>query len=189
MGLNEDLFRAINGAGSPLLDPVMVAFGVVGSLLAYLWAVPLWVDRRRREAVDLILLLVLVEVLVFVLKVLVAAPRPFEVLPVRFVPVPFDDVSDPAFPSGHTARAFAAAVLLTLRMTDPRRSLPWFVYAGMVGLSRIYVGVHWPSDVVGGAVVGIGVAVAFERMTRMRGYADARDRLVDPLAAIRGPTA
>src|SRR3989442_1213299 len=66
VGLNEDLFRALNGAGNPALDPIMVAFGVAGILaITLLWAVPLWFARRRRDAVDLLVLLAIADVVVF----------------------------------------------------------------------------------------------------------------------------
>ncbi len=183
MGLNEDVFRALNGAGDPVLDPVMVALGVLGlTYFALLWALPLWFARRPREAVDLLALLAVTEVLVFLLKWALAVPRP--TIGVR-LPVPFDDVSDFAFPSGHAARAFAAAVLVSIRLRDWRWAVPLCLYATLVGLSRIYVGVHWPSDVLGGAILGVVLALAFDRIARMPWYAGTRDRLVERIGSIR----
>lgn len=183
MGLDEDLFRALNGAGNPILDPVMVAFGIAGLLfIAVLWALPLWFVGRRREAVDLPILLVFDGVLTFLLKAAIARPRP-DLGSVLLVPL--DDVSDFAFPSGHATRAFAAALLLTVRTRDWRWGVPLFAYAALMGLSRVYIGVHWPSDVLAGALLGIAWAYAFERLTRSPRYAAWRDRVVAWLAAIR----
>ncbi|HEV8595697.1 MAG TPA: phosphatase PAP2 family protein [Thermoplasmata archaeon] len=183
MGLNEDLFRALNGAGNPVLDPAMIALGVVGlSFFTFAWALPLWFARRERDAVDLLLVLAVTEVLVFLLKAGLGVPRPTIG---TVLAVPFDDVTDAAFPSGHAARAFALATLLTLRLRDWRWSAPLFLYASLVGVSRIYVGVHWPSDVLGGAILGSVVAVAIDRLTRTPAYAKVRERLVTRLAPLR----
>lgn len=180
VGLNEDLFRALNGAGNPVLDPVMVAVSVLGmSVLTLGWAVPLWLARRRREAIDLLVLLAVAEALVFVLKVAFAVPRPTIG---TILAVPLDDVSDPAFPSGHATRAFAVALFLSLRTRDWRWGAPLFAYAALVAVSRVYVGVHWPSDVLAGALLGLAWAFEFGRLTRLPAYAARRDRLLERLA-------
>ena len=186
VGLNEDLFHALNGAGNPALDPVMVALSVLGmSVLTFLWAVPLWLARRRREAVDLLLLLAVAEILVFVLKVTLAVPRPTIG---TILAVPLDDVSASAFPSGHATRAFAVALFLSLRLRDWRWGVPLFAYAALVAVSRVYVGVHWPSDILAGAVLGLAWAFEFERFTRLPAYAVRRDGLLERLAPRRqGP--
>jgi undecaprenyl-diphosphatase len=57
-----------------------------------------------------------------------------------------------SFPSGHATTAFAAAVLLSLRY--PRGAVVFFGLAVLVGLSRVVLGSHFPSDVVAGAVLG-----------------------------------
>lgn len=187
MSLDEDLFRALNGAGNPFLDPVMVALGVAGLLmLALLWAFPLWLAGRRREAVDLPILLAIDGVLTLVLKAALAVPRPPGGL-ATVLPVPLDDVSDFSFPSGHTTRAFAAAVLLTVRTRDWRWGVPLFAYAIAMGLSRIYVGVHWPSDVLGGALLGIAWAAAFLWLADRDVYSKWRDRIVARLSRDASP--
>jgi undecaprenyl-diphosphatase len=63
-----------------------------------------------------------------------------------------------AFPSGHTTTAFACATVLA--WWSPRLAVPAFVLAAAIGFSRIYVGVHWPLDVLGGAVLGTLVGLA-----------------------------
>ena len=86
------------------------------------------------------------------LKNLVQRPRPF----VKFtdlkiiIPTP----SEFSFPSGHTASSFAAAAVFYRHL--PRKlGLPAVILAGLIGFSRLYVGVHYPTDVIAGAVMGI----------------------------------
>lgn len=66
--------------------------------------------------------------------------------------------TDGSFPSGHAATSFAAATVLTLAW--PRWWPAFLLLALAIGFSRVYVGVHYPLDVVGGAVLGILVAIA-----------------------------
>jgi undecaprenyl-diphosphatase len=65
--------------------------------------------------------------------------------------------ADASFPSGHATTAFAAAVLLAL--WHPRFAWVFLGLAGLVGLSRVLLGSHFPSDVVAGAILGSGVAL------------------------------
>jgi membrane-associated phospholipid phosphatase len=62
-----------------------------------------------------------------------------------------------AFPSGHTATSFACATVLALLV--PRAAPFLYVLAAAIGYSRLYVGVHWPTDVLGGAVLGVATAL------------------------------
>lgn len=62
-----------------------------------------------------------------------------------------------AFPSGHAAEAFASALALSQLWPRGRRGL--FALASLVALSRVYLGVHYPLDVVAGAAVGLGCGV------------------------------
>ena len=58
-----------------------------------------------------------------------------------------------SFPSGHTAAAFVTASILTVY--DPLFCQPAFIWAALVGISRIYLGVHFPTDVLAGLALGL----------------------------------
>ena len=76
-------------------------------------------------------------------------PAPFEA---RYVPMP----ESTSFPSGHAASAFAFAYAVAQHM--PRLALPIGLLAGAVAHSRVHTGVHYPSDVVIGSILGGGTA-------------------------------
>jgi membrane-associated phospholipid phosphatase len=64
--------------------------------------------------------------------------------------------NSPSFPSGHTSVAFASATSLYMAYPKWYVAVPAFTYAASVGYSRMYLGKHYPSDVLAGAVIGAG---------------------------------
>jgi membrane-associated phospholipid phosphatase len=68
-----------------------------------------------------------------------------------------------SFPSGHTASSFASAWVLST--VWPRRAPSFFALAAVVGLSRVYVGAHYPGDVLSGALAGLSLAELTRRLT------------------------
>ena len=82
--------------------------------------------------------------------------RPYEKYPDLIHPVSTEP--DPSFPSGHTAAAFSLATSLSITYPKWYVIAPSAVWACGVGLSRINQGVHYPSDVMTGAAIGIGCA-------------------------------
>lgn len=71
---------------------------------------------------------------------------------------PCEPLSSYSFPSGHTSLAFSTATALSLKYPKWYIIVPSYFWACSVGYSRMNLGVHYPSDVLGGAVVGIGSA-------------------------------
>jgi undecaprenyl-diphosphatase len=71
-----------------------------------------------------------------------------------------------SFPSGHTATAFAGATILSYLV--PRAAPAFFVLAAAIAYSRLYVGVHFPLDVIGGAVIGVATALLLLAAVRRR---------------------
>ena len=86
------------------------------------------------------------------LKNIVARPRPFAeigaLIPLIAKPTDF------SFPSGHTTASFAVALVM-LRMLPKKIGIPAVVLAALVAFSRLYLGVHYPTDVLAGFVVAL----------------------------------
>ena len=82
--------------------------------------------------------------------------------PSPLVHVPVSD----SFPSGHSATSFAGAALLA--WLTPLPKVPLFALAVLIAYSRIYTGVHYPLDVVGGAALGLAIATALRLLAEGR---------------------
>ncbi len=179
MSLDEDLYRAINGAGNVYADVPMVILSFAGAAYT-LVAVPpiLWWLGARRVAVDYLILFILVEATSLALKLLLQVPRPTPFRPVSWVPAPLDA----AFPSSHAARAFALAALLGSRWAAGRG--PLLALAAAVALSRTYLGVHLPSEVAAGAALGLGVACGLMGLQGRPAYRRMRGAFMAALEAL-----
>ncbi|MGG9960266.1 phosphatase PAP2 family protein [Ferruginibacter sp. SUN106] len=89
-------------------------------------------------------------------KRIVNRQRPFEKY--SFIIQRDDESGGLSFPSGHTSAAFCTATSIALRYRKWYYVAPAYVFATSVGWARMYQGVHYPSDVLAGAVVGAGSA-------------------------------
>jgi undecaprenyl-diphosphatase len=185
VGLEDPIFRALNLAGTdPILDRIMIFFTILsGVYVIFLVAVPLWIRGLREATFDVLLLLGITVLVTEAIKFLVDRPRPCDALTNVRQLAGYQCAAefDPAFPSGHASRAFAVAALLTVRFRW-RAGLPAGAFAVLAGISRVYLGLHWPTDVLGGAVIGIGLAILVEVLSRRsRPYQSVRMRIVEAI--------
>jgi undecaprenyl-diphosphatase len=83
-------------------------------------------------------------------------PRSYRDYPGIIVNKTFKNITDPSFPSGHTSTAFTIATSLSLSYSKWYIIIPSYLYAGTVAYSRMDLGAHYPSDVLGGVIIGTG---------------------------------
>jgi undecaprenyl-diphosphatase len=150
-----------------------------------------WLSGRialRRLAVEVPVALVAAEGIARVLAPLIERPRPFVAHPALIAPLGSAGI-DPSFPSDGATAAFAIATVVAFSCR--RLAVPAFAIAAMVAIGRLLVAVHYPTDVLGGTLVGITAAVLVCRLSRyvaragLAGHAAAcarraHDRLAPP---------
>jgi undecaprenyl-diphosphatase len=149
------------------LDDVFVGLSRVGSqgaiwLLIAIVAALYW--RRPAILVYVVLADLIAGVSGALLRQAIGRERP----PLRF-PDPRPLVHVPgsgSFPSGHAATSFACAA--TLAWLTPLSPVALYTLAALIALSRVYVGVHYPLDVIAGAALGLAVATALRLLVEAR---------------------
>ena len=166
MPIDTTVFEFIDGLSGKFtaLDYAGIFFArvfpllILGAFLVFLILEPDWKVRFRKFALALLAVILSRWIIVEAIQFFYHRVRPpvalnFESL----IPVP----TSPSFPSGHAAIFFAlgAAVFLL-----NRRWGLWFLFAAcLMGVARIFVGVHYPSDILAGAIIGIFSALVLEK--------------------------
>lgn len=138
----------------PLLDVFMFIVTYGGLALLPGLGVVLLFSKYRRVGLTILAAIAVSLALTFTFQYLALRPRPDTV---RLL---FPTPNFPSYPSGHAAVAFAVALVLALFL---RRRRWWglsLAGAGLIALSRVYLGYHYPSDIFAGAVLGIGAGAA-----------------------------
>lgn len=143
----DGTFRAVTNSVGP------IAFGGPVLLLGLGYLRHDSTDRRK--AIVIGVSVIGAAGLTTLLKLAIHRPRPYLTYPDI---VPLAEEGSYSFPSGHTTDAFAVATALSLAYPRWYVIVPACAWAGAVGYSRLHLGVHYPSDVLAGAVAGAGTA-------------------------------
>ena len=126
--------------------------------LFILWAKDTKINRE--QVLHGLLAFFLAQMVAEIIKILVPTPRPFIVN--GLIPLTTIIPTDGAFPSGHAASSFALATTIWLH----DRKVGWFYLASaiVIGAARVAANVHYPVDILGGAIIGILIAFLIEKI-------------------------
>lgn len=138
----------------PALDVVMILASTIGLAALPATAIHYWLQGETKLARAILAALLLGLLATFVFQFLAWRPRP-EGVRLLVAQPPF-----PAFPSGHAVAAFATAMVLILATRSWSISIASLLAALLIALSRIYLGQHYPTDVLAGMVLGLAVGAA-----------------------------
>ena len=158
----EILFFIQNHLRNDVLDVIVPFYTNLGDdgIIWIILGLVLLIPKKTRKCGIMVLAALLVMLVVnnMVLKNLVARPRPCATYPemVDLVHVP----KSYSFPSGHTVSAIAVAV--TIFLHHKKLGIVALVMAVLMGLTRLYVFVHFPTDVYGGMIVGSAIALSVD---------------------------
>ncbi|WP_338448081.1 undecaprenyl-diphosphatase [Niallia oryzisoli] len=160
IAINIHLFRMINDLGKEyaFLNPVMIFIAEYLTLFLAATVMLFWVSRGNRNRIMIfcaVITFILSEITAKIASFIHSNKQPFAELP--DVNQLIEKAVDNSFPSDHTILFFSFCV--TFSLFNKKIGFLWLIPACFVGLSRIWVGVHYPSDVVTGAFISIITAL------------------------------
>ena len=141
---------------NPILDNIMIFITSLGNggMIWIAATIVLLIPKKTRKAGIMSAVALLGSLIINnnIVKNIVQRPRPFVTFTDLQIIIPTP--SEFSFPSGHTSSSFAAAAVF-YRHLPKKLGLPAVILAGLIGFSRLYVGVHYPTDVIAGVLMGI----------------------------------
>ena len=140
---------AVNSLRSPLMDLFFSAITWLGSIYFIFFLGLALLYKNKKAGANFLSGFLVNLAFIILLKQIIFRPRPFEILPGI---IPLDNENSSSFPSGHAADAFFSATFLS--KVYKKFSPVFYGAAVLVAFSRIYVGVHYPTDVLFGAIEG-----------------------------------
>ena len=151
---DAQIFSAIKSIQNPVLDVIMLSITNIATLYI---GVPIvlalaYLSKNRKLLADLFVALLIGIALTLLLKMAIARPRPEDIMNVGF----WASATFSSFPSDHASTAFVMFGIIGHHLKKWR--LWFFLLAVLVAVSRIYLGVHFPTDVLAGAFLGILVS-------------------------------
>lgn len=142
---------------NPVLDPIMkviTTLGNAGIFWIALAAILLIFKNTRKAGIASAIALVLSVIFTnLIIKNVADRTRPFVVDPTLLNHMLVSLPKDASFPSGHSSASFGAAVAIFC--TNKKWGIPCIVLAALIAVSRLYLTVHFPTDVIAGVILGI----------------------------------
>lgn len=163
MNWEVKLFRFVIGSGrSRFLHRVLPWVTHLGSHFAVILFVLLsWIiTNQLRVLFGLLLLYALQNFIIYLLKFVIRRQRPLPLHEMKSrVSEGPGEIIDPSFPSAHATFSFMMATVLTFYF--PRYQVIFFLFAGFIAWTRVYLGLHYPTDAIIGALLGYGITKIF----------------------------
>lgn len=171
--VNISLFRLINDLGFQLkfMNPIIAFIAEYGVFLLAFWMILCWFSTHEKVHARVVLLGSLIsflisEVIGKVLGTFIEHPQPFAALP--DVTQLISHEIDNSFPSDHTILFFSICMMFFLGSKSSKRVF-YLIAASIVGIARIWAGVHYPIDILVAALIGILVAsILYPIITRSK---------------------
>jgi undecaprenyl-diphosphatase len=168
---DESIFRIINESHTDMLDSIMI-FMSNKFVWIPLYAMLIWkIYHANQKAIKAALLFIVISILwadqisSSILKPLVKRLRPSHVEDFQsWIHLPDGAGGLYGFCSSHAANSFAIALCFYLLTKNKAIGIPLFMWAGLVSYSRIYLGVHYPLDVITGAFIGLSGALLLKNL-------------------------
>ncbi|KAB2334861.1 undecaprenyl-diphosphatase [Cytobacillus depressus] len=163
--MNYELFKAINqlAGNHPFMDQFMVFVTEKALIIFALVLLSMWFfgnEKNKYTVVYATLTGVLGLFINFIISQIYFEPRPFVTHSVNML---IPHAADASFPSDHTTGAFALA--LGILLWNRKVGIAAVLFAALTGFSRIYVGHHYPFDVLGSIVVGIAASLLVYKLS------------------------
>ena len=153
---------------NPILDNIMIFITSLGNggMIWIAATIALLIPKKTRKAGIMSAVALLGSLIINnnIVKNIVQRPRPFVTFTDLQIIIPTP--SEFSFPSGHTSSSFAAAAVF-YRHLPKKLGLPAVILAGLIGFSRLYVGVHYPTDVIAGVLMGILLSYLAEYLVNL----------------------
>lgn len=170
VNIDVAIYQFVDSIMNPVLDTIFTFITHLGDTPGIIWfiiGICLLIPKKTRKLGILLFAGLAISSVInnLVLKELIARPRPYNLDPEVWLnagytyewPGLIKQSSSWSFPSGHTSTSIGAAfaLLLACRKKYLAVGIPTFILSLLVGFSRIYVHVHYPTDVIAGAIVGL----------------------------------
>jgi len=153
IAFDESLFFAIYSLSNPYLGIFFNIITYVGSSIFLILLILLfWFKNKKKLSIHLLFAFILDTISLIIFKWIFLRPRPFETFPLG---IEFE--IGPSFPSGHSQQVFSGMFILSRYYK--KYQVLFYVLAILVSLSRIFLGLHYPLDVLIGSVNGIIVGM------------------------------
>ncbi|VVB87631.1 Undecaprenyl-diphosphatase [uncultured archaeon] len=136
---------------NPLFDAVFPALRWFTYVFWFLLIVYFWMKNERKLALLLAVSIGVGALVTYPIKFIIDRARPYDVIDSTRLLTPTE--FDPSFPSGHVEMSFLASTVVS--RFHPEYGKYLYAFSFVVALSRVYVGVHYPGDVIAGIIVGI----------------------------------